>query len=163
MAWKSRSSPYFRPGHVQLDQRRPAGTFGRCPATLVDQLSANGLLLDAATDRQGDCGIDAFARSLVAQMGKGRAGVGQTESAGTRTNQQNTPAKVALLRRVGVSWLVANASEVIWAGMTVAKLCCAVSGWPYQDARGCGRAPADLGVELAARVLVAVRRVFGGR
>ena len=41
--------------------------------------------------------------------------------------------KVALLRHVGVSWLEANAAEMIWPGMTVAKLCCTVSGWSFQE------------------------------
>ena len=27
----------------------------------------------------------------------------------------------------------ANASETLWPGMTVAKLCCTVSGWPFQE------------------------------
>ena len=133
MAWRSRSSPYYRPGHVQLGQQRPAETFGRCPAALVDKLSVNGLLPDEATERQGNCGIDAFARSFTAQMGKGPSGAGQTGCARNRRNLQRAPDKVALLRRVGVSWLEANASEVIWPGMTVAKLCSTVSGWSFQE------------------------------
>ena len=35
--------------------------------------------------------------------------------------------------RVGVSWLEANASEVVWTGMTVSKLCITVSGWSFQE------------------------------
>ena len=133
MAWRTRSFPYFRPGHVQLGQPRPTETLGRCPAALLDKLSVNGLVPDEATDRQGNCGIDAFARSFMAQMRKGRAGVGQTEGARNRRNLMKAVDKVALLRRVGVSWLEANASEVIWPGMTVAKLCSTVSGWSFQE------------------------------
>ena len=132
MAWRSRSTPYFRPGQA-LNQRRPTEAFGRCPVALVNKLSANGLLPDEATDRHGNCGIDAFARSLMDQMGKGRAGVGQTGAARNQRHLQKSPDKVALLRRIGVSWLEADASEVIWPGLTVAKLCSAVSGLSFQE------------------------------
>ena len=100
---------------------------------MLDKLTANGLMPDEATDRQGNCGIDAFARSLLAQMKDGRAGVGPSASARNRRNLRSSLDKIALLRRVGVSWLETNASEAIWPGMTVAKLCCAVSGVSFQE------------------------------
>ena len=105
----------------------------QCPPALFAKLTLNGLMPDEATDRQGNCGIDAFARSLMAQMQDGRAGVGASASAKNQRNLNNSLHKVALLRRVGVSWLEVNASETIWPGMTVAKLCCTVSGWSFQE------------------------------
>eukprot|EP00974_Lingulodinium_polyedra_P075513 7317790-Lingulodinium_polyedra.AAC.1 len=61
----------------------------------------------------------------MAQMQDGRAGVGS--SAQNRRNLKKSLNKVVLLRQVGVSWVEANASDVIWPGMTVAKLCRTVS------------------------------------
>ena len=104
---------------------------GQCPPVLFNKLTVNGLMPDEATDRQGNCGIDAFARSLMAQIKDKIAGA--SASARNRRNLKKSVDKVALLRRVGVSWLEANASETIWPGMTVAKLCCTVSGWSFQE------------------------------
>ena len=95
----------------------------QCPPALFAKLTLNGLMPDEATDRQGNCGIDAFARSLMAQIGSGRAGVGPSASAKNRRDLKKSEDEVALFRRVGVSWLEVNASEVIWPGMTVSKLC----------------------------------------
>ena len=106
---------------------------GGCPPALASKLTINGLMPDEATDRQGNCGIDAFARSLMAQMQDGRAGVGPSASARNRRNLKKSNDKVALLRRIGVSRLDANASEVIWPGMTVSRLCSTVSGWSFQE------------------------------
>ena len=78
-ARRSRSSPFFHPGHVQLHQRRPGETFVRRLATLANKLSMNGLLPDEETDRQATCGIIDFARSLLAQMKDDRLGAGQRE------------------------------------------------------------------------------------
>ena len=88
---------------------------------------------DEATNRAGNCGIDAFARSLMAQMRQKRSGGSQSEGARNRRNVQKASDKMSLLRRVGVSWLEANATEVIWPGMTVAKLCTTVSGLPFRE------------------------------
>ena len=126
--------PYFRPGNVHLAQRQSAEVMGGCPPALASKLTVNGLMPDEATDRQGNCGIDAFARSLMAQMQDGRAGVGPSASARRRRNLKKNNDKVAFLRRIGVSWLEANASEVIWPGMTVSKLCSTVSGWSTRQA-----------------------------
>ena len=104
----------------------------QCPPALFAKLTLNGLMPDEATDRQGNCGIDAFARSLMAQMKDGRA-AGPSASGRNRRILKKSGDKVALLRRVGVSWLEANASETMWPGMTVAKLCCTVSGWSFQE------------------------------
>ena len=65
--------------------------------------------------------------------GIARAGVGPSASARNRRNLKKSNDKVAFLRRIGVSWLEANASEVIWPGMTVSKLCSTVSGWSFQE------------------------------
>ena len=37
------------------------------------------------------------------------------------------------MRRVGVAWWEANVSEVMWQGMTVAKLCSTVSVLPLEE------------------------------
>ena len=102
---------------------------GQCPPALFDKLTVNELMPDEATDRQGNCGIDAFARSLMAQLKDDRV-AGSSASA---TNRRNLKKSVDKLCRVGVSWLEVNASETIWPGMTVAKLCCTVSGWSFQE------------------------------
>ena len=96
-------------------------------------MAVNGLLPDEATDRLGNCGLDAFAVSLLAQMKDGRVGAGQTESAKHKRNLNTTLDKVALLRRVDVAWWAANASEAICQGMAVARLCSTVSGWPFEE------------------------------
>ena len=108
MAWRSRSSPCFHPGHVH--QRRPGETFVRCSATLANKLAVNGLLPDEATGRQGNCGLDDVANILLAQLKDGRAGAGHRETAKHKLNLKTTLDKVALLRRVGVAWLEANGS-----------------------------------------------------
>ena len=71
---------------------------------MVSKLQLNGLLPDEATDRQGNCGLDAFARSLMSQMRNGGAAVGASESARNRRNMKNSDDGLALLRRVGLSW-----------------------------------------------------------
>ena len=53
--------PYYRPGHVRLAQRQPAGPLGQRPPALWAKLTTNALMPDEATDRSGNCGIDAFA------------------------------------------------------------------------------------------------------
>ena len=103
MARPPRSSP-----GVQWHKRQPGETFVRRPATLANKLSVHGLLPDEATDRQGNCGIYAFAKSRLAQMKDGRVGAGQTECPKHKRNRKTTLDKVALLRRVGVAWLEAN-------------------------------------------------------
>ena len=64
---------------------------------------------------------------------KDNIAAGPSASARNRRNLKKSVNKVDLLRRVGVSWLEANATEMIWPGMTVAKLCCTVSGWSFQE------------------------------
>ena len=127
MLWQSCWRPFFRPGNVSPAHQRPTGAIGQCPCALLDKLKANGLLPDEKTDRQGNCGLDAFARSFMAQTGNGQANVGPSASARNRRELRKNANKLALLRRVGVAWLEANSLETIWPGMTVAKLCCTVS------------------------------------
>ena len=124
--------PYFRPGHVHLAQRRSMEAMSQCPKALFDKLTLNGLMPDEATDRQGNCGIDAFARSLMAQISD-KIVAGPSDTARNRRNLKKSVNKVDLLRRVGVSWLETNASEMIWPSMTVAKLCCTVSGLSFHE------------------------------
>ena len=133
--WSHAPCPYFRPGHVPLSPAPDTEAMGRCPPALSDKLAVNALMPDEATDRQGNCGIDAFARSLTTQM-KDRNSAGSSEGARNRRNLKKSVNKVeqlALLRHVGVSWLEANASETIWQGMTVSKLCSIVSGWSFPE------------------------------
>ena len=54
MAWLSRASPFFRPGHAHVHQRPPAEAVGKCPAPLLRKLSVNGLSPDEATNRAGE-------------------------------------------------------------------------------------------------------------
>ena len=71
---------------------------GQCPAALFHKLTVNGLRPDEATDRLGNCGIDAFARSLMAQMKDGRA-AGPSASARNRRNLKQSVDKVAMLQK----------------------------------------------------------------
>ena len=57
----------------------------QCPPALFAKLTLNGLMPDEATDRQGNCGIDAFARSLMTQM-KDNIAAGPSASARNRRN-----------------------------------------------------------------------------
>ncbi len=107
----------------------PTEALGKCPAPLFHKLVVNGFMPDEAANRTGNCGIDAFARSLMAQM-RLRGGVTRSEGAKNRRTVQNAADKI---RRVGVSWLEASAEEVIWPGMTVAKLCTTVSGCSFRE------------------------------
>ena len=66
----------------------------QCPPALFAKLTLNGLMPDEATDRQGNCGIDAFARSLMAQMKDGRA-AGPSVSARSRRSFKTSVDKVA--------------------------------------------------------------------
>eukprot|EP00974_Lingulodinium_polyedra_P131729 11218909-Lingulodinium_polyedra.AAC.1 len=63
----------------------------------------------------------------MSQMRNGGAAVGAAESARNRKDLKSNVDRLTLLRRVGVSWLETHRSEVIWQGMTVAKLCTTVS------------------------------------
>ena len=126
------SRPYFRPGNVHVASQ-PTELIGRRPTILSEKLAVNGLMPDEATDRRGNFGIDAFARSLAAQMQGGLANDGPSASVRNRRTLRQTSDKVGLLRRVGVAWLEANASETLWTGMSVSKLCCTVSGWSFQE------------------------------
>ena len=69
----------------------------------------------------------------MAQMKYGHVSAGQTARARNTRNLDTTLDKVALLRRVGVAWLAANCSEVMWQGATGAKLCSTVSGWSFEE------------------------------
>eukprot|EP00974_Lingulodinium_polyedra_P120802 11176536-Lingulodinium_polyedra.AAC.1 len=65
-------------------------------------------------------------------MRNGGVAVGAAESARNRRNLYSSVDRLALLRRVGVSRLETHASDVIWRGVTVAKLCTTVSGWSFK-------------------------------
>ena len=68
MAWVS-ACPYFRPGHVPpLSQwvALPVGV--GCPALLQQVLAINELVVDASTNRDGNCGISALVVSLLALL-----------------------------------------------------------------------------------------------
>ena len=123
-----RSAPYFRDDRVH-PRRRDAVPMGPCPPDLLALLAVNNLLPDEATARDGNCGIDAFARSFMHQWKQG----GPTRFVKNRRCLQTAPDKVSLLRRVGVERLEAHAREFIWDGMTVARLCEIVAG---RDFRG---------------------------
>ena len=101
---------------------------GQCPPDLVAQLAANGLCPDEATACDGNCGVDAFARSWMRQQSGTRA-----RAYAQARHLQKAADKVSLLRRVGVEWLEAHARESIWDGMTVAHLCEIVSGTIFLD------------------------------
>ena len=139
MARRWQTLPFFRPDHVQLVRPRLAETSASCPPDLFRELAANNLVPDEQTARDGNCGIDAFARSLLAQMQNGQGATCRTESARRRRDLHKARDKIDWLRKVGVQWLEANSGEVIWPGMTVAKLCCTVSGLSFQEYLGkCG-------------------------
>ena len=103
-------APLLPPGPCALAPATARWAFERCPATLANTLAGHGRLPDEATDRQGNCSIDAFARRFMAQMIDGCVSAGQTESARNR-KMKTTLDQVSLLRRVGVACLEANASE----------------------------------------------------
>ena len=92
---------YFRPGNVRLAQQQSAEVMCRCPQALLNKLTVNGLMPDEATDRQGNCGIDAFARSLMAFT---RSFTGHSTSARNQRNLKNNTDKATLVRHEGVSW-----------------------------------------------------------
>ena len=84
MGWRRQTLPFFFPDHVQLVRPRLAETSASCPPDLVRELAANNLVPDEQTARDGNCGIDAFARSLLAQMQNGQGATCRTESARRR-------------------------------------------------------------------------------
>ena len=99
---------------------------GQCPPALCDKLTLNGLMPDEATDRQGNCGIDAFARSLMAQM-KDAIPQANNGNVASSTSRRNLKKSIDM----GCRGWRSDASETIW--MTVAKLCCTMSGWSFQE------------------------------
>ena len=102
---------------------------GRCPPELVAQTCTEQLCIWAEdTARDGNCGLDAFARSLLHQMGRSPKAGGPVQCSRNRSKLKAADDKIALLRRVGLEWLEANAQEPLWPGMTVSKLCGVVSG-----------------------------------
>ena len=133
MAWRSAALPYFREGHVRPCRDRASVPLGGCPPELVAQLALNNLLPDEDTAHDGNCGLDAFARSLLYQMGRSPKAGGPVQSSRNRSKLKAADDKNALLRRVGLEWLEANAQEPLWPGMTVSKLCGVVSGMTFRE------------------------------
>ena len=93
MAWRSRVLPYFREDRV-CPRRRDTVPMGQCPPDLSAQLAMNGLLPNEATARDGNCGIDAFARSLMHQWELGCP----PHLVKRRQSLQTTSDKVSFLR-----------------------------------------------------------------
>ena len=133
MAWRSAALPHFREGHVRPCRNSASVPLGRCPPELVAQLALNNLHPDEDTARDGNCGLDAFARSLLHQMGRSPKAGGPVQSSRNRSKLKAADDKIALLRRVGLEWLEANAQEPLWPGMTVSKLCGVVSGTTFRE------------------------------
>ena len=105
---------------------------GQCPPTLANQLAINGLVPDEQTDRIGNCGVDAFVRSLLNQP-KLPHRSGQSQAGKNRTMLQRSRAKAALARQVGVKWLADHGGDAIWEGMTIALLCETVSSTGFRE------------------------------
>lgn len=105
----------------------------RCPPELTSLLQVNNLSPDEQTARDGNCGVDAFARSLMCQPKLPRTGGRRSQCVVNRRNLQASSAKAALARRVGVEWLGSNARETLWEGMSVARLCQIVSGTSFRE------------------------------
>ena len=133
MAWRSATLPYFREGHVRPCRNSASEWLGRCPPELVAQLALNNLYPDEDTARDGNCGLDAFARSLLHQMGRSPKAGGPVQSSRNRSKLKAADDRRARLRRVGLEWLEANAQEPLWPGMTVSKLCGVVSGTTFRE------------------------------
>ena len=136
MAWRSAALPHFREGHVRPCRNSASEWLGRCPPELVAQLALNNLHPDEDTAHDGNCGLDAFARSLLHQMGRSPNAGGPVQSSRNRSKLKAADDTLALLRRVGLEWLEANAQEPLWPGMTVSKLCGVVSGMTFLEYMG---------------------------
>ena len=62
MAWRTASSPFFRPGHVKAVQRQHTEPLGQCPALLASKLQLN--VVWCRTKRLTAKGIAALTLSL---------------------------------------------------------------------------------------------------
>ena len=96
-------------------------------------LAENNWHPDENTARDGNCGLDAFARSLLLQMSRNPKARGPMACIKQRSLLRTADDKIALLRQVGVKWLDTNARELMWQGMTIARLCSVVSGSLFPD------------------------------
>ena len=132
MAWRSATMPYFREGHARPRRDSASVPLGRCPPELVAQLALTNLHPDEDTAHDGNCGVDAFARSLLHQMGRSPNAGGPVQSSRNRSKLKAADDNIAFLRRVGLEWLEANAQEPLWPGVTVSKLCGVVSGTAFR-------------------------------
>ena len=107
--------PFFYVGHVHrasgdAGSQHPRGL---CPPGLARELAINGLVPDEQTDRRGNCGVDAFVRSLTQQPGLPR-GRGQSEATKRRSQLQRSEGKKATLaRNLGVKWLADHARDAL--------------------------------------------------
>ena len=96
-------------------------------------LAENNWHPDENTARDGNCGLDAFAKSLLLQMSRNPRAGGPRACIKQRSILRTAGDKIALLRQVGVKWLDTHARELLWPGMSIAKLCSVVSGSQFPD------------------------------
>ena len=98
-------------------------------------LAENNWHIDENTARDGNCGLDAFAKSLLLQMSRHPTHCCPKERTckEQRSILRTADDKIALLRQVGVKWLDAHARDLLWPGMSIAKLCWVVSGSQFPD------------------------------
>ena len=96
-------------------------------------LAENNWHPDENTARDGNCGLDAFAKSLLLQMSRNPRAGGPRACIKQRSILRTADDQIALLRQVGVKWLDTHARELLWPGMSIAKLCSVVSGSQFPD------------------------------
>ena len=117
----------------QKPRYQPAGT---CPPELVSALGANDLEVANNTVTDGNCGLHAFALSLL-DVGKRTHGIRTTHAFKKIVSlQKNVPALLTHLRGLATKWMVDHGDLDLWDGMTYSAMALhmsSVSGESYSE------------------------------
>ena len=129
-AWKAVARPYYCPGNIPTRGPWSALQAGSgCPPSLQNVLAANGLAIDDATARDGNCGTSAFVLSIGAQVKGQKIRAGPEAAERRRQSLRRCPPgqQVSHARDAGIEWLGHNSRAKLWQGMIIANLVQAVA------------------------------------
>ena len=140
-------------------QLQPCDGKVHCPPRLVAELTANGLDLAHDTLCGGNCGLHAFAISLI-DGGKRYASLCNTAAFKKFHKYRRDPgAMVAYLRDLAMSWLLAHGDDEVWDGLTVRQLAISMGSFKGRFADYLGHMRQDK-IWIDALVLQALACIF---
>ena len=112
-------------------QRLPDEGQIACPASLVRQVTANGLELAVDTLTDGNCALHAFGISYLnaAKRYKIIANSAACKKFQKPQNSRDPKSMTAYLRDVATTWLFAHGSDIVWEGLTVKDMARSMGNW----------------------------------